>query len=71
MSIDIGVLVETYQVLTQYVPSKDRQEAADALTSTLVDLVNDQDLAEIADADRYMRNSYSTYVEPDDDRDLD
>ena len=46
MSIEVDVLSETYTVLKQYIPVKDRQEAADNLMSILVDMLGDIELKE-------------------------
>lgn len=46
MSIDVDVLVEAYTILKQYIPAKERQEAADNLVSMLTDAVNEAELKE-------------------------
>jgi hypothetical protein len=61
MSIDVDVLVEAYSTLKQYITPKDRQEAADALTSILVDLLSDDDLKEFSLTDNYTKNSFKEY----------
>jgi hypothetical protein len=68
MSIEVDVLIDTYQTLYQYIPSKDRQEAADHLMSILVDCVSDEELAEIGLVDSYMKRAYKEYTmdDPDD-----
>lgn len=70
MSLDIDVLIEAYSTLKQYIAPKDRQEAADALTSVLVDLLSDDALKEFATADRYTKASFKEYSS-DYDEDLD
>ena len=37
MSIDVEVLIETYTILKEYVPAKERQAASDTLMSMLAD----------------------------------
>ena len=38
MSVDLDVLTETYLIMKEYVPAKDRQAAADQLIGNLVDM---------------------------------
>lgn len=65
MSIEIDVLIDTYQTLYQYIPAKDRQEAADHLMSILVDCVSDEELAELGIVDSYMKRAYKEYTMDD------
>lgn len=65
MSIDVDVLTEAYSVLIQYVPSKDRQEAADALMSVVVDLLGDTELHEFAASDSTLKKALKEYVGED------
>lgn len=67
MSIEVETLVEVYNILREFVPSKERQDAADSLMSYLVDQLNDLDLAEIAGSDAHMKRSYEEYAEQFDD----
>lgn len=67
MSIDVDVLVETYQTLKQYIPQKDRQEASDNLMSILVDILGDKELSEFGGADQYTKRSYQEYAAGGDD----
>jgi predicted nucleotidyltransferase len=69
MSIDVDVLVETYSTLKQYITPKDRQEAADALISVLVDLLGDSDIKEFASTDNFTKNSFKDYVKDYEDLD--
>lgn len=65
MSIDIDILSEAYLSLKEYIPAKDRQEAADALMSTMVDYLNDDDLKEFAAADGALRKAFKEYAGDD------
>ncbi len=68
MSIDIEVLNETYTILKQYIPQKDRQEAADNLMSVIVDMLSDSELAEFGAVDSFLSRSLKEYdVSIDDD----
>ena len=67
MSIDIDVLSETYTILKQYIPVKDRQEAADNLMSVLVDMLNDIDLQEFGGTDNNLKKALKEYVVNEDD----
>jgi hypothetical protein len=67
MSIDVDVLSETYTILKQYIPVKDRQEAADNLMSVLVDMLNDIDLQEFGGTDNNLKKALKEYVVDEDD----
>ena len=70
MSIDVDVLVESYTILKQYIPSKERQEAADNLVSMLVDTLSEAQLKEFSAADSHTKRAVQEYsVEEDDDYD--
>jgi len=62
MSLEVDALIETYTVLKEYVPAKERQGAADALMSIMVDILNDIDLKELISVDSYLRRSYEEYA---------
>ena len=57
MSLDVEVLGEAYTILKQYIPVKDRQEAADNLMSVLVDLLGDVDLQEFGSTDSNLKKA--------------
>lgn len=67
MSIEVDVLSETYTILKQYIPQKDRQEAADNLMSVLVDLLNDIDLQEVGATDSNLKKALKEYVMDEED----
>ncbi len=71
MSIEVDVLVETYTTLKQYIPQKDRQEAADNLMSVMVDLLNDLDLKEFAGTDAALGRAFKEYAGEFEEEDLD
>jgi len=66
MTIDIDTLIEAYTVLKEYIPSKERQGAADTLMSVMVDMLSDPDIKELASVDSYLKRSYEEY-----DQDID
>jgi hypothetical protein len=66
MSIEVEVLVEAYTILKQYIPSKDRQEAADNLMSVMVDMLSDHDLKEFGTADNTLKKALKEYSTDDD-----
>jgi DNA-binding transcriptional regulator GbsR (MarR family) len=66
MSIDVDVLSEMYTVLKQYIPTKDRQEAADNLMSIIVDLLGDQELKEFGSTDSSLKKALKEYSADDD-----
>ena len=65
MSIDIDVLSETYTILKQYVPNKDRQEAADNLMSVLVDMLTDEQLKDFGSVDSFLSRALKEYMVED------
>jgi uncharacterized protein YqeY len=77
MSIDVEVLGEAYTILKQYIPQKDRQEAADNLMSVMVDMLGDIELQEFGGIDSNLKKALKEYggdfdeVDPDTDEDLD
>ncbi len=69
MSIEIEVLTEAYVILKQYIPAKDRQEAADNLMSALVDMVGDHELKEFGAVDSFLTRALKEYLVDDEDYD--
>ena len=67
MSIEVDVLSETYTVLKQYIPVKDRQEAADNLMSILVDLLGDIELIEFSGTDANLKKALKEYTGDEDE----
>ena len=67
MSIDVDVLSEMYTVLKQYIPVKDRQEAADNLMSIMVDMLGDQELKEFGGTDATLKKALKEYTSDDGD----
>jgi hypothetical protein len=62
MSIEVDVLSEAYTILKQYIPQKDRQEAADNLMGLLVDMLNDLELKEFSGTDAAIGRAYKEYA---------
>ena len=69
MSMDVEVLIEAYTILKQYIPQKDRQEAADNLMSIMVDMLGDQELKEFGGTDSTLKRALKEYTEDDEDGD--
>jgi cytochrome c553 len=69
MSIEIDSLIETYTVLKEYVPAKERQAASDALMSVMIDMLSDQDVKELAMVDSFLKRSYDEYSLDNEDTD--
>lgn len=59
--MDVEVLIEAYTILKQYIPQKDRQEAADNLMSVMVDMLNDEELANFGGADNTIKRALKEY----------
>jgi hypothetical protein len=71
MSLDVAVLIETYTILKQYIPSKDRQEAADNLMGAMVDMLSDDELSEFGGTDAPLGRAYKEYAGEDEDDEID
>jgi hypothetical protein len=70
MSIEIDTIINAYTTMKEYVPSKDRQAAADHLFSILNDSgVTEQDLRELSGVDSYLTRASAEYLDPEDDSD--
>jgi hypothetical protein len=71
--IDVEVLVETYAVMKEYVPPKDRQAVADHLFSILTDLdgISEKDLRTFSQSDPYLQKSCEEYFQDDEEVDED
>ena len=67
MTIDVEVLSELYTIMKQYIPSKDRQEAADNLMSVMVDMLGDRELKEFGTTDAILKRALKEYVTEDDE----
>jgi len=65
--IDLEVLSEAYLTLKQYIPAKDRQEAADNLLSVLVDLLDDEQLKEFGGTDTALTRARKEFIDDDED----
>jgi len=71
MSVEIETLIEVYSVMKEYVPSKERQAAADALMGAIVDSLSDLDLTEMSLVDQYLKRSYTEYFQESEQDDED
>jgi len=71
MSMDVEVLIEAYTILKQYIPQKDRQEAADNLMSVMVDMLSDEELANFGGADNTLKRALKEYSADDEEYDDD
>jgi hypothetical protein len=73
--IEIDTLNEMFTILKQYIPPKDRQEAADNVVSVMVDLLSDDAFVEFTQSDTYLTKAGKEYlfedVDIDDDSDDD
>ena len=72
MTIDVEVLSEAYSILKQYIPIKDRQEAADNIMSIMVDYLDDSELKEFGRTDAALGRAFKEYAgDAEDDYDED
>jgi hypothetical protein len=69
MSLDIEVLIETYTILKEYMPVKERQAASDTLMSMLADSLSEKELREFGGTDGYTKRSLEEYISEDEDFD--
>ena len=67
MNIEVEVLSETYTILKQYIPQKDRQEAADNLMSVMVDMLTDEQLRDFGSVDSFLSRALKEYVVEEED----
>jgi hypothetical protein len=67
MSIDVEVLIETYTILKEYVPAKERQAASDTLMSMLADALSEKELEEFGGTDSYTKRSLDEYISDEDE----
>ena len=66
MSIEIDALIDAYSIMKEYVPSKDRQAAADHVFSILNDSgVSEEDLKQLAGTDSYLKRASEENLDPD------
>ena len=65
MSIDVDVLVEAYTILKQYIPAKERQEAADNLAGMLNDAISETEFKEFGMVDNYAHRAVGQYMDED------
>lgn len=71
MSIEVEVLSEMYSILKQYIPAKDRQEAADNVMSVLVDMLSDEELQDFGGSDSTLSKAMKEYAADIDDEYVD
>ena len=65
--IDVDILAESFTVLKEYIPSRDRQAAADHLFSILTDMgISEVDLKAFSQCDPYLQKACSEYFYDDD-----
>jgi uncharacterized protein YqeY len=67
--MDVEVLIEAYTILKQYIPQKDRQEAAANLMSVMVDMLSDEELRDFGGADSTLKRALKEYSADDEDED--
>ena len=68
---DSELLVTFWQTVKEYIPTKDRQSAADLVINELVEMgIDDRDLKELA-VDKPMLNAIKEHLDLDEDEDED
>lgn len=67
MTIDVDVLIDTYSLLKEYVPVKERQAAADHVVSNLSESLAEDDLRQFGSIDGYTKRAVDEYLLEEDD----
>ena len=68
--LEVDSVREIWNVLKEYIPQKEKQEAADHLIPLLVDLdFTDSEFQSLVRSDRYLEEAAQEYLEDDDDDD--
>lgn len=68
---DIESVREMWNVLKEYIPAKEKQEAADHLISVIVDMdFPDSEFQSLVRSDRYLENAAADYLTDDYDDDM-
>ena len=58
MTYDIDLLLDIYRVCKEYVPTKDRQPAADHVANLLLDFdMSESDIKSMASVDKYLKRA--------------
>lgn len=70
MSIDIDFLSETWLALKEYIPSRERQAAADHMLSLLADYnLSDKEIKTFSKTDGYIKRAVDDYFDDENDED--
>jgi hypothetical protein len=67
MSDTVHDMRMVWDVLREYIPTKERQAAADHLVSDLADSLSELELREMGDGDVYLRTAVDDHLGEDDD----
>ena len=62
MTTEVDVLSEMYSIMKQYIPQKDRQEAADNVMSVMVDMLSDEQLKDFSVTDGALSRAFKEYA---------
>jgi hypothetical protein len=74
MTVDVEVLSEVWTTTKEYIPSKDRQAAADHVVAVIADgEISETDLKQFGGTDQYIGRAVYEYLgeEEDPDEDID
>lgn len=53
---------QIYEILKEYIPAKDMQQAVDHLIDDLQEILDEEDLIKLAGIDKYMKNSVEEVI---------
>jgi hypothetical protein len=60
---DLDMIIDVYAVLKEYVPSKERQAAADHVVGVIADYnLTDNDLKAVGSVDKYLGRAVTEYL---------
>lgn len=66
--MDSELLVEFWNTVTEYIPAKDKQIAADHIIVNLIDIgLDDETLKELRGLDSYMKQATEEHIEEEDE----
>jgi len=54
---DVEVVIDSYKILKEYIPAKDRQLASDHFVEDMQEILDEQDLFKLGGVDKYLKAS--------------
>jgi hypothetical protein len=63
---DVEVVIDTYKILKEYIPAKDRQLASDHFVEDMQEILDEQDLFKLGGVDKYLKASVTDLLGEED-----